>query len=327
MSHSNPVNAGVIGVGSMGRNHARVYDELSNTDLVGVSDADGDQADRVAAEHDTRSTSRNSLLAAADVVSVAVPTPYHYETAMAAVDRGVDVLVEKPLVSDPENGRALIDAARRQGVTVQVGHVERFNPAVRALDDVVSDLDVIAVEAQRLGPPRDREIQDSAVLDLMTHDIDVLLALVDADVETLHATGVRDNRHATATFEFGDGTMATLTASRVTQQKIRRLAITAEEARVNVDYASRSVEIHRHSMPEFIAENGDLRYRHESIVERPTVHNGEPLRKEIESFVAAATTGAEPVVTAEDGLRVLEIAREIDALAAGERSKTEVRPT
>ncbi len=321
------MNAGVIGVGSMGHNHARIYDELSNVDLVGVADVNHDQAKQVADDHDTRAMSRNSLLAAAEVVSVAVPTPYHYEAAMECVEQGVDVLVEKPLVADPANGRDLIDAAERAGVTVQVGHVERFNPAVEALGDIVSDLDVIAVEAQRLGPPREREIQDSAVLDLMTHDIDVLLALVDAEIESIDAVGTRGNRHAAANFQFDDGTMATLTASRLTQQKIRRLAITAREARVNVDYASRSVEIHRHSTPEFIAEDGDLRYRHESIVERPTVHNGEPLKKEIESFVEAATTGAEPKVTVEDGLRVLEVAREIDALAAGERRRTEVQPT
>jgi len=315
--------AGVIGVGSMGRNHARIYSELQDVDLVGVFDVDGHQADAVAAKYGTRPMEREALLRAADVVSIAVPTPYHYDAAMESIERGVDVLVEKPFVAEPAEGRKVIDAADRAGVTVQVGHVERFNPAVEALDDIVSDLDVIAVEAQRLGPPRDREIQDSAVMDLMTHDIDVLLSLVDAPVESIDAVGARENRHAAANITFADGTMATLTASRLTQQKIRRLAITATEARVNVDYANRSVEIHRHSMPEFIEENGDIRYRHESIVERPTVHNGEPLKSELASFVDAVRTGSGPVVTAADGLRVLEVAQEIDRLAAGRRS-TEV---
>ncbi|MFC4549527.1 Gfo/Idh/MocA family oxidoreductase, partial [Halorussus sp. GCM10023401] len=282
---SNPVNAAVVGVGSMGRHHARVYSELPGVNLVGVYDVDEDQARAVADDHGTRALNLEALLTAADVASIAVPTPFHADMAEQCIDHGVDVLVEKPFVDDPEVGRDLLAAADEAGVTIQVGHVERFNPAIRSLADIVADLDIIAVDARRLGPPpEDRELDQSAVLDLMIHDIDVVLSLMGEKPSSVEARGAKDNQHATATLGFDDGTVATLTASRVTQQRVRKLAITAEECRVNVDYIDRSVEIHRHSLPEYIEDNGDVRYRHESIVERPTVETGEPLKNELQSW-------------------------------------------
>ena len=321
-------NAAVIGVGSMGRHHARVYSELPGVNLVGVFDVDDAQAREVATDHGARSLEMTALLDAADVASIAVPTQFHAEMARDCIDHGVDVLVEKPFVDDPAVGRELIDRADDADATIQVGHVERFNPAIRALTDIVADLDVIAVDAQRLGPPPEgRQVDESAVLDLMIHDIDVVLAMLGESPESVTAHGVKNNQYATADLTFADGTVASLTASRVTQQRVRKLAITAESCRVNVDYIDRSVEIHRHSLPEYIEDNGDVRYRHESIVERPTVQTGEPLKNELESFVGAATGDGDPVVSGEEGLRVLEVAREIHEAAgatADERSEAEV---
>jgi len=327
---SEPVNAAVIGVGSMGRHHARVYSELPDVDLVGVVDADEETATAVARDHGTRTMETDRALETADVASIAVPTEYHYPVANDCIDHDVDVLIEKPFVGTASKGRELLSNARAADVTVQVGHIERFNPAVRTLGEIVADLDVIAIEAQRLGPPPEgRAVDDSAVMDLMIHDIDVLLSLVDDDVTTIAAQGARDNRYASASVAFDSGVVANLTASRVTQEKVRQLSITAANCRVNVDYTDQTVEIHRHSMPEYIDDNGDLRYRHESIVERPTVENGEPLKNELRSFVQTATSDGTPVVTGEDGLRVLELAQRIDELAAdGQRAtaETEVRP-
>ncbi|NEU56508.1 Gfo/Idh/MocA family protein [Halorussus sp. MSC15.2] len=321
----NPTNAAVVGVGNMGRHHARVYSELPNVNLVGVFDVDDEQAREVAEDHGTRAMDMDALLDAADVASIAVPTQFHADIASDCIDHGVDVLVEKPFVDDPAVGRQLIERADDAGVTIQVGHIERFNPAIRALADIVADLDVIAVEAHRLGPPpEDRGVDESAVLDLMIHDVDVVLAMLGEAPENVTANGVKNNQYATASLEFGDGTVASLTASRVTQQRVRKLSITAESCRVNVDYIDRSVEIHRHSLPEYIEDNGDVRYRHESIVERPTVETGEPLKNQLESFVAAATSDADPVVSGEDGLRVLEVVRRIDDIAADERRPAEV---
>lgn len=310
--------AGVIGVGSMGQHHARVYGELPGVELVGVTDVDEEQAETVASEYGTTTKSRAGLLDAVDIVSVAVPTPYHYETVLDCVERDIDVIVEKPFVDDLERGRSLATRAQDAGVTLQVGHIERFNPATRVLADILPDLDVVAVDIDRLGPPVDREGEDSVVMDLMIHDIDILLSLVDADVESVSATA-HDERHANAQFVFEDGSLASLTASRLTQQKVRRLSVTAKSCRVNVDFISQTVEIHRHSVPEYVESDGDVRYRHESVVERPIVENGEPLKSELEGFVTAVREGTDPLVTAEDALHVLEMVQDIETAAFGPR--------
>jgi predicted dehydrogenase len=320
------IRVGVIGVGSMGRHHARVYRELPNVELFAVADADSDRAQEVADDYDARVLSTEGVLNAVDAVSITVPTEYHYAVARDAIDVGTHVLVEKPLVDDPDAGRELIECADEAGVTLQVGHIERFNPAVQTLGDIVPDLDVIAVDARRLGPPVDREISDSVVLDLMIHDIDVVLSLVDDDLETVESFRTGDDPYVTASLQFENDIVGTLTASRVTQERVRQLSITARECQVNVDYMEQTVQIHRHSLPEYVETNGNVRYRNENVIERPTVDNGEPLKKELESFAEAVATGDEPEVTGEDGIRALEIARTIDRTASDQpESPREVR--
>jgi predicted dehydrogenase len=303
--------AGVVGVGSMGRHHARVYDQLPGVRLAGVADADEESARDLAAEYRTTAMDTGALLDAVDAVSVAVPTEYHYSICRESIDRGVPTLVEKPFVEHLDQGRDLVARAERRGVPLQVGHIERFNPAVETLAEVVDDLDVVALAADRLGPPVDREITDDAVLDLMIHDIDVLLSVVDAPVESVSAAGAPDDPYVTATFTFENGVVATLTASRVTQQKVRELSISARDCRVVVDYLDQSVELHRDSMPEYVETGEGVRYRHSSVIERPTVDSGEPLYNELESFLQAIRTDSEPQVTGEDGLRAIELARAV----------------
>ena len=321
------VKAAVVGVGSMGQNHARVYSELPGVDLVGVADVDEAQAGEVAETYDTDALERDALLERADVASVAVPTQYHYDTARACIEAGVDVLVEKPFVDDPAEGRELASMAQARDVTIQVGHVERFNPAVTALFGIVSDLDPIAIEARRLGPPLDRGIEDSVVLDLMIHDIDVLLALQeatadslgssadgsasDSDVARVSTLGTPDEQYATAQIGFENGLIGTLTASRRTQKKVRTLEVTAEDCFVAVDYLDQSIQIHRHSKPSYTSGDSDVRFRDEQVIEQPIVNSGEPLKLELSAFVEAATAGTEPRVTVDDALRALEVARDI----------------
>lgn len=311
------IAVGVVGVGSMGRNHVRVYDELDGARVVGVTDADGDRARDVAREFDTEALSRESLLERADAVSVAVPTRYHRDVAKDCFDAGVHVLIEKPIAPDVETGRELERRANEAGVTVQVGHIERFNPAVQTLQEVVSELEVLAVSAKRLGPPIEREIDDTVILDLMIHDIDVVLSVLGDEPEGTAATGIESGRYATATLDFDDDTVARLTASRVTQRKQRRLTVTARECVVDVDYIDQTVAVRYDSTPEYIERDGDVRYRHESVVERPVVENGEPLEAELASFLRSVRTDEPPEVTARDGITALEVAREIDDLAFG----------
>lgn len=310
------LSAGVIGVGSMGENHARIYDELRSVDLVGVCDVDPDQAERVADAFDTQARSRSELLDSADLVSVAVPTFAHTEVVTDCIDAGTHALVEKPFVADPEDGTELIRRAEQADVTIQVGHVERFNPAIRALPEILEDLDVIAVDALRLGPPveGDRGVDRSVVLDLMIHDLDVVTALLDSELRDVSAYGSAEGAYVSAVGELDDGVTASFTASRTTQRKVRRLGITARQCRVEVDYADRRIELHRRSRPTYVSDSGDVRHRIESVVEHPMVENGEPLKAELESFVETVATGGDPVVTAADGLAAVETVRRIESL-------------
>ncbi len=320
---TDPVDVGVFGVGNMGAHHARAYAELRDARLVGIHDVDAARAREVAARHGTEPLAGDELLARADAVSVAVPTAYHHEVAGRAIDRGVATLVEKPLVDSPPEGIDLVQRARRDDVTLQVGHVERFNPAVRTLREVLPDLDVLAVDARRLGPPVDREDDTSVVLDLMIHDLDVALSVVDADVTDVEAAAASDDRYVAATVSFENGVVGSFRASRVTQRKVRHLQVTAAECTVEVDYIDRSVQIHRHSLPEYVESDGDLRYRHESVIERPTVGNGEPLKNQLRAFLEAVRTGESPPVTGEDGLRALSLANDVVRAAD---ARPEARP-
>ncbi|WP_222918385.1 Gfo/Idh/MocA family oxidoreductase [Natrinema sp. SYSU A 869] len=320
-----PIRAGVIGVGSMGENHARVYGELPTVELAGVTDHDDGIAERVAERYETDPVDLETLCERCDLVTVAVPTHAHYETVSTCLEAGVHVLVEKPISKTVEQGYTLAEQAREAGLVLQVGHIERFNPAVQTVEELIDDLDVISVEAERLGPPIDRTAPGNVIFDLMVHDVDIVGSLLDDRPHSVAAMGVNDGRYATATIEYDDA-IATVTASRVTQKKVRKLTVTARECLVEVDYLEQSVLIHRDSYPEYLTDDGQSRYRHESVVERPRVDSGEPLRNELESFVEAVRTGAEPEVTAEDGIAALETVQLIDRLATGPSEETDDEP-
>ncbi|MDG5821735.1 Gfo/Idh/MocA family oxidoreductase [Natronococcus sp. A-GB7] len=323
MTAERPLAVGVIGVGTMGQHHARVYDDLEEATLVGVFDVDAERARAVAERHGTVAVGLETLLEQVDAVSVAVPTAHHHSVATTCLDAGVPVLVEKPVVDDPEDGRELLARADAAGVPVQVGHVERFNPAVETLAEIVEGLSVVAVAARRLGPPPARRIEDSAVLDLMIHDIDVVLALLGEEPVGVTGCSAAGNRHAGALLEFPEA-MASLTASRLTQRKVRTLEIVAERCLVTVDYLEQSIEIHRRSVPEYVERAEGVRFRHESLIERVRVPNDEPLRNELASFLEAVRTGSTPEVTIDDGLAALEIARRIEDQGRPEQPRVDV---
>jgi predicted dehydrogenase len=305
---------GVVGVGRMGRQHARVYNELPDVELVGVVDADADRAAHVASEYETDALDLDELCAVADAVSIAVPSAYHYSVTKQCLEAGVHALVEKPFVRRVDEGQRLVDLAAATDRRLQVGHVERFNPAVVELHDVLSDMEIVAVEAKRLGPPVEPTPDDDPVMDLMIHDLDVLFALFGDDVEFGYAS-CPEPEHVVAQLEFADGPTATLTASRCTQKKVRTLTVTAREALVELDYTDQTIRVHRHSVPEYIEQNGDVRYRHGSIVEHPLVESAEPLRAELAGFRDAIATGEPPRVTGEQGLRAVRAAHRVQRLA------------
>jgi predicted dehydrogenase len=323
MASERPLDVGVIGVGTMGKNHARVYDELYEANLIGVYDIDAERASAVADRHGTTASTLEKVLERADAVSVAVPTDHHYAVASTCLETGVPTLLEKPVVDDLEAGRKLRAKANATGVPVQVGHVERFNPVVETLERIVDGLSVISVATRRLGPPPNRRIDDSAVLDLMIHDIDVVLTLLDETPVGVRSCGVAGDRHAAALLQFPEA-MASLTASRLTQRKVRTLEITARECLVEVDYIDQSIEIHRRSVPEYVEHGGDVRFKHESVVERPHVPNDEPLRNELGSFLESVRTGKPPRVTIDDGIAALEIAQQIERGSGDSRAAADV---
>jgi predicted dehydrogenase len=298
----------------MGQHHARVYESLPEATLVGVVDADSDRAAAIAAEYGTSTYEFEDLLDRVAAVSIAIPTQYHYDIASRCLEAGVDVLIEKPIAGTSLEADKLIELADDRDRILQVGHIERFNPAVQTLQEFADDLNIVSVRAERLGPPPDRRIDDSAVLDLMIHDIDIVLSLLGDTPQTISGAGVRENRHATATMTFESDVIASLTASRLTQKKVRKLDVIAEECLVRVDYMAKDVEIHRHSRPEYITDDADIRYRHESIIEQPVVDSTEPLVNELAAFVAAVEERSEPVVDGRDGLRAFHLAKQIDEL-------------
>jgi predicted dehydrogenase len=308
----NRTNVGVIGVGSMGQHHARVYRELNDVNLVGIADADPERASEVAEKHGTEALETEDLLEAVDAVSVVVPTQYHYDVVTTCLEEDVATFVEKPVLGSLDRADDLLAQVKAADVPVQVGHIERFNPAVTTLSEIVEDISIVSVRARRLGPEPDRKIEDSAVIDLMIHDIDIVLSLFDETPTSISGSGVREGRHASALLEFEGNRMASLTASRKTQRKVRTLEITAEECFIEVDYLDQSIEIHRSSVPEYIEEDGDVRFKHEGIVERPVVQNGEPLQRELESFLEAVKSGTTPEITVQDGLNALSVALEIE---------------
>lgn len=309
------VDVGVIGVGTMGQHHARIYRQLPDASLVGVTDIDTDQAASVAAANGTEQLDRSGLLEAVDAVSVAVPTAAHAEVIQACLDADIDVLVEKPFVDDIEVGTRLAAQASASDCVLQVGHIERFNPAVRTLFDVYDECNLIAGAAKRVGPPVDRGIEDGVIHDLMIHDIDIILALTGSTPVTVDAATNGDGQFATAVLTFPDGFVASLTASRLTHRRARRIEFTARDCLLDVDYLDQSVRIHRQSSPEYSRAEGNLRYRNESVVERPVVERGEPLKRELAAFLDAVRERSDPVVTAEDGLAVLEVAQHIERAA------------
>ncbi|MCU4975359.1 Gfo/Idh/MocA family oxidoreductase [Halobacteria archaeon AArc-m2/3/4] len=312
MLSERPINVGVIGVGTMGIHHARVYNSLPSVNLVGVHDVYGERAEQVARSYDSEAMSLEALLSRVDAVSIAVPTKFHYDTAISCLDAGVATLIEKPMVADLDAGRRLFSKAKQAGVPVQVGHVERFNPAVSALKDLIAEQHVFDITCLRLGPSPGTRITDNAVFDLMIHDIDVVLSLANSMPTSVKGTGVANNEHVSALLKFESGMMASLTASHVTQRKIRTLRVTTEACLIDLDYFNQTINIYRRSDPEYLDDNGGLKYRHEGVVEQLSIPKEEPLQLELESFIRAAAADETPQVTVEDGLNAIKVAHRID---------------
>jgi predicted dehydrogenase len=301
----------------MGERHCRVYSSLPNVEFVGLSDASEDRGRAVGMKYGVPSyPDYAELLRRVDAVSIVTPTDFHFEVASAALCAGVHALVEKPLAGSLKEAGDLAWLASQASTVFQVGHIERFNPAFLELQAVVEDMDIVALSARRLSPFDTSNTDVDVVYDLMIHDLDLAVALLGNDVDGIQAFG-RSARmdsadYVAANMSMAGGAIASLTASRLTEQKVRVLEVTALGAYIEADLLNKSIFIYRRTLPEYVQNNQrPLRYRQEGLVERIHIPTAEPLMLELEDFIRCIREGRQPKVTAHDGLRAMELAAQI----------------
>ena len=307
-----PLRAGVVGVGHLGQHHARLYASLPGSTLVGVTDFDSDRAAAVAERHRAQVfPDLADLVKQVDVVSVAVPTSAHYAVAKHCLEAGKHVLVEKPIAVTAREARELVALAGAKGCRLQVGHSERFNPVMQVMRPHIHR--PVFIECHRLSSFSERGTDVDVVLDLMIHDLDLLLSFNPGAVEEVRAAGVPVLSStvdiANARIQFAGGCAANLTASRVSMTKMRRLRLFQRDSYVAVDFQTRQGMICRRSMK--AGEKPAIE------MEQLQGNDEEPLKLQLDSFLRAVRTGGRPVVSGEDGLAALELAHQVLEAIAG----------
>lgn len=311
------VRVGVLGIGRMGRSHCRVLSLLRHANLIGIHDLDVAAGGRLAADYGIRFfPDVDALLDSTDAVCVAVPTPAHFELSMRCLERGLHVFVEKPITETVQQAELLTQAAESSRLVVQVGHIERFNPAYTELKHVLEEISPVAVSFQRLSPYGGSNVDVDVILDLMIHDLDLVMDLVGEEPTSFWVSGLTAFSgtvdHAVANLRLPTGPLLTVTASRLTEQKVRQIEVTALDAYVLVDLLNKSVAVHRSTVGEYVSNNGQgVRYRQEGVVERIHVPIAEPLFLELQHFVESIHCGMPPLVQARDGLQALRLATTI----------------
>jgi predicted dehydrogenase len=305
----------VVGVGAFGRNHARIYHQLQQAGkpvrLAAVVDADVDRADATAREFGTRAfgSIEHMIRTYGEVqaASVAVPTAEHLRTARALMEAGIDVLIEKPLAATLDEAEELIRVAAKQNRVAQVGHLERFNPAVRATEALITR--PMFFEVHRLSPFSPRSLDVDVVLDLMIHDLDVVLAFVNSPIKEIRAVGLpilsQKVDIANVRMEFESGCVANFTASRVSTERVRKLRFFQPAQYVSLDYGRQDVLVFS------VGEAGEPSANPDIRVMKPPVTAEEPLRAEISAFLESVETRSTPRVSLEDGRRALGVALKI----------------
>jgi predicted dehydrogenase len=309
----NTVRTGVIGVGTMGERHCRVYSSLRHVRLIGIADRDRNRGQVVAANYETRYfEDYQELLAEVDAVSIATTTPSHFNLAMQALEHGIHVLVEKPMTETLEEAEQLVIKANECNKILQVGHIERFNPAFLELKNVTEGMKLVAVNIRRLSPFDTSNTDVDVIRDLMIHDLDLVVDLVGNSVEGLNAWGRSISTeaidHAVANLSFRQGPIATLFASRITEQKVRLIEVIAEGAYIEADLLSKSLLIHRRTFPQFFDAD---KYRQESVIERIHVPMAEPLMLELSHFTECVREGKSSRVSGKDGQYALQLAQAV----------------
>ena len=300
------MKTGVIGVGDMGKNHPRVYVELGS-ELVGVADTDLEKVKKIAAQYGTRAYSNYEELLneGLDAVSIAVPTMWHKEVAMAAINKGVNLLIEKPIADSLQSAQEIITAAQARRVKLMVGHIERFNPAVRKLKQIVDDGilgKLVFISARRVGPFVPRISDVGIIVDVATHDIDIIRYLIGSECTSVFARSTRykniEGDAAIVLMGFGD-VSACIEVNWYTPHRVRSVTVTGTEGVAYLDYIKQEVEIH----------NAEWKMI-------PKIDQAEPLKLELQHFLDCIKSNKEPLVSGYDGLKALEIAIEAGGVPA-----------
>ncbi|MGQ0604433.1 MAG: Gfo/Idh/MocA family oxidoreductase [Anaerolineales bacterium] len=314
------VKVGVIGVGRMGQRHCRVYANLRRAQLAGVCDANPQLGQQIAAQYGVPYYADvDELLTHVDAVSIVTPTPLHFDVAMRCLQKGVHVLIEKPIAATLAEAERLTQTAESSGLITMVGHIERFNAAYMELKNVLDGMKPLTVSFRRLSAFAGSNTDVDVVLDLMIHDANLVLDLIGAEPAWVEAHGlsvVSDTiDHAVVSLGFTTGPIVTLTASRITEHKVRSIDVTAREAYVECDLLNKSIFVYRETIGEYLNQNNKgVKYRQESVVERIQVPIFEPMFLELQHFVECVIEKKPPLVTARDGLNALALAERIQQL-------------
>ena len=311
MADDEKVPVAVVGAGNMGSNHIRVYDELPGAELVEVVEKDPDTASEVRKSYDVDVLESVDGIEKAEATTVAIPNHLHKDVTVECIEKGLDVLVEKPLAEEVDEAREIIDAAEENDAVLQVGHIERFNPAVQLLQELLEKQDLVALEAHRLGPFNEHLLQTSVIFDLMIHDVDIIESIVDSEVSTVDAVGTKKRSeeldYVTANLKFENGVVGTVTGSHVTHGKVRKLEATTVDSYISLDYQKQEITLQRRGTEQ--TETTILNragYRTEVITEHPYVNNREPLKNELEHFVECVKERRDPLVNGKDGLHSIK---------------------
>jgi len=300
----------VIGVGYLGKFHAEKYATLEQSELVAVVDNDANAAAQIAAQNNTRAvTDYRELFGKVDAVSIVVPTDLHHRIARDCLENGMDVLVEKPITVTLEEADDLIALARKNNRILQVGHLERFNAAVLALEGILKN--PLFIEAHRLAPFKARGTEVDVILDIMIHDIDIILNMVNAPVTAIHAVGVpvlspEKNDIANVRLEFETGCIANITASRISMKEMRKTRIFQPDAYISINFATQQADVYKRMVDaEAVDEMPQIMY------DEIDIEQGDALLAEISSFLDSAAKRCEPAVSGEAGRNALKVALEI----------------
>lgn len=298
---SQKVKVGVAGVGHMGKEHARIYAELAEAELVGVHDSNPETARKIAAKCRTRAfASLEEMVEAVDAASIVTPTMTHLAIAEPFLRRGKHVLVEKPMAMDTAEARKLVDLAEKHGAKLAVGHVERFNPVLAALEERLGRPRFI--EAHRLSPYPGRSTDIGVVMDLMIHDLEIILHLVRSPVTSVDAVGVpvlsKGEDIANARIRFANGCVANLTTSRISPEKLRKIRVFQDDAYLSLDYMKQEGEIYK-------------RLEGKITRDKIPVMKGEPLKNQLAEFVMNVRENTDPRVAGAHGFEALKLASQI----------------